>query len=656
MGIALVAAMLHPTRGEESLKSPDGRIEISIEMPAKNSGKSPRWSARFRGKGVLGDCELGLQAADEGDLLKNAVVAQEKRRSVNQEVQVLFGKSDRARDHFNEIRLTLETVTQRHIDVVFRCYNDAIALRYEVAADKPGSSIIVTDETTSFGALGNAAAYAQYLENYQTSHEHNVTVVPYDDLPPGTLLDMPLTLMWEDGSCAAITEAALRHYAGMSLMRASNSAPASLVCKLTPRPDGTKVARSLPMQTPWRVVLLGKNAGALLESNTLYCLNEPSTIQDTSWIKPGKITFHWWNGDVYDGKPGLPMLSFEMNKKYIDFCAREGIPTHSITSTEGVTTPWYQQSIQGVAPGPDTDVTRPRPGFDLAAIQRYASSKNVRLWTWVHQAALRGKLEEAFAAFEKQGWTGMMVDFFDHDDQENVEFSEEILKAAAHHHILIQFHGIWKPTGVQRTYPNLVNHEGALNLEYLKWSDRCTPEHDLMMAFTRLIAGPMDYHLGGFRAVPRSDFKPHHVAPNVLGTRGHQLAMYVCFDNPNPMLADYPTAYEGQPGFDFLKMIPTWCDETKVVHAEIGQLLVTARRKSNTWYLGGLSAGKARTLALPLTFLEKGEYVAKLWTDASDTASNPNHLETENRTVIAGETMKIKIGIDGGFVAQILPR
>ena len=146
-----------------------------------------------------------------------------------------------------------------------------------------------------------------------------------------------------------------------------------------------------------------------------------------------------------------------------------------------------------------------------------------------------------------------MVDFFDHDDQETVEFAEEILQAAARHHILIHFHGVWKPTGWQRTYPNLMNHEGALNLEYLKWSDRCTPEHTLNLLFTRMVAGPMDYHAGGFRAVTRAEFKPIYIAPNVLGTRCHHLAMYVCFDNPNPMVADYPSAYEGQPGFDFLK-------------------------------------------------------------------------------------------------------
>ena len=309
----------------------------------------------------------------------------------------------------------------------------------------------------------------------------------------------------------------------------------------------------------------------------------------------------------------------------------------------------------GVEPGPDTDVTRPRAGFDLEAIQRYAKSQHVRLWSWVHQGALRGRVEEAFAAFERLGWSGMMVDFFDHDDQDSIEFAESVLAAAARHRILIHLHGVWKPTGLERTYPNLMNHEGALNLEYLKWSDRCTPEHDLLMAFTRLVAGPMDYHLGGFRAVPRADFKPRNIAPNVLGTRCHMLAMYVCFDNPNPMVADYPTAYEGQSGFDFLKLVPTWWDETRVIAGEIGEVLVTARRKAKTWYLGGMSAKRARELDLPLSFLGSGRYTAKLWKDAPDTETEPNHLATETLLVSAGDALKVHFALDGGFVGQIAP-
>jgi alpha-glucosidase len=638
----------------EPLKSPDGRIQMSIQMPAPGSSERPRWSATFRGKPVFTDCEVGLQTAGAGELLAGSRVVRENRRSVDQRVRVLFGKSDHADDRFHETRLTFETQKQLRTDLVFRCYDDAIALRYELSDPALGSPLTISEEFTSFRVEGAPTAYVQYLEHYKTSHEHHVDPVTYGDIRRDALLDLPLTFAWKDGSYAAITEAALRNYAGMALMRSSHAlSPLHLVCKLTPRADGTKVVRPLPMQTPWRVALLGDRPGALLESNTIYCLNEPNAIKDVSWIQPGKITFSWWNGDTYDGQKAEPILSFDVAKKYIDFCARNGIPTHSLTSTEHPTTPWYQQSKQVVEPGPDTDVTRPREGFDLKAIHQYAESKKIRLWTWVHQAALRGRVEEAFTAFEKLGWTGMMVDFFDHDDQDSVEFAESIIQAAARHHILIQLHGVWKPTGWERTYPNLVNHEGALNLEYLKWSNRCTPEHNLMLAFTRQIAGPMDYHLGGFRAVPRAKFKHEHIAPSVLGTRCHMLAMYVCFDNSNPMIADYPTAYEGQPGFDFLKLVPTWWDETRVLVAEVGEVLVTARRKGKTWYLGGMSAKRPRDLEVPLSFLGAGSYTTRIWKDAPNSESEPNHLATETQQVSVDDVLKIHLALDGGFVAEL---
>jgi alpha-glucosidase len=231
-------------------------------------------------------------------------------------------------------------------------------------------------------------------------------------------------LFWPDDTSVAITEASLRHYAGMALMRpVSDAASNTLVAQLTPRADGTKVVRSLPMQTPWRVAIIGEGPASLLESQILHLLNAPSVIADTSWITPGKITFHWWNGDVFHGRPGSPILSVEMAKRNIEFCASNNIAAHYLTSTEDTTTPWYQQSKPGVEPGPDTDVTRPREGFDLGLIRRCAESKGVRLWTWVHHGALRGRVEEAFSAFEKLGWSGMMVDFFDHDDQDTVEFA-----------------------------------------------------------------------------------------------------------------------------------------------------------------------------------------------------------------------------------------
>jgi alpha-glucosidase len=201
-----------------------------------------------------------------------------------------------------------------------------------------------------------------------------------------------------------------------------------------------------------------------------------------------------------------------------------------------------------------------------------------------------------------------------------------------------------------------MNHEGALNLEYLKWSALCTPEHTLRVAFTRLIAGPMDYHLGGFRAALPADFRPSNAAPRVLGTRGHQLGLYVCIDNPAPMVADYPAAYRDQPGFDFVREVPTWWDETRVLQAEVGRLLVTARRRAAVWYLGAIAAGEAREVALPLDFLAPGEHELRLWRDGAEVARDPNLLEVEQRVLRAGETLRVLVGSGGGFVARFEPR
>ena len=637
-----------------SLLSPNGEIKLNINLPAGKLNELPNWSATFEGRQILSSCALSLDLIGQGNVLSGAQLAKVTKSSHHNRIRVLFGKVDFAKDNYQELKLDLVSPGKQPVTAVFRCYNDAIAFRYELTGQKKERKAVIADEGTSFRLTGNPKSFVQYLENYTTSHEHPVDIELLSNVKPDTLLDMPATFVYPDGTHIAITEAALRQYAGMALMRSARDN--SLTCKLTPRPDGNKVFRELPFETPWRVVLVGKSAGSLLESNVLHCLNGPNETGDTSWIQPGKMTWPWWNGNVVkDGKDEPPIFSLEAQKTYIDFCAANGILYQS-TIANNTTTPWYFQTKQGVSPGPDTDVTRVRPELDLASIRKYADSKGVRLWTWVHQAALRGRVEEAFAAFEKMGWKGMMVDFFDHDDQESVEHAEAILKAAAKHHILIHFHGIWKPTGLERTFPNLMNNEASLNLEVYKWGNRVNPEHTLNLLFTRMLAGPMDYHSGGFRAVKPQNFAAHFVGPNVLGSRCNMLASYVCFDNPNPMVADYPDAYANQPGFDFLKLVPTWWDETRILASEIGSYIVTARRKGKTWYVGAMTSKKFNSLSLPLSFLGNGSYAAKLWKDSTETESDPNKLNTITAEHKRDDIISLKLASEGGgFVGQFTP-
>jgi alpha-glucosidase len=274
----------------------------------------------------------------------------------------------------------------------------------------------------------------------------------------------------------------------------------------------------------------------------------------------------------------------------------------------------------------------------------------------VHWKALEPRLEEAFQRYEEWGISGLMIDFLDSDDQTIVNFCERALESAARHKLHIQFHGSYKPSGEQRTFPNLFNREGVLNLEYLKWSKRCTPPHDVEAAYVRQLAGPLDYHLGGFRAIANKDFVAQNENPFVLGTRCHQLAMYVVYENPMPMVCDTPEAYENQPGFDFIVNVPATWDETQFAAGDPGESIVLARRRGDVWYVGGMTDWTRRTIDVPLDFLGSGPYTAKLYTDGSMDEDQPNAIRITTVDVESSVALPIEMASGGGFAAIISPK
>jgi alpha-glucosidase len=592
---------------------------------------------------------------------------------------LLWGKTKHIRNHYRAMNVRLKTKSGVQWDIEFRAYDDGVAWRYGFPEQKQLRDFVIEDESSEFRLGGNPTVMFTICDGYTTSHEALYEKKPLSELPEGKLLDKPLLAVWPDGTAAAITEAGLRDFAGMylevekadrpnfALSRGRGFNPTGaksnqpfifLRTRLSPLPGKTDtlVVGKPPHWSPWRVVLLANEAGRLIENNVLLCLNDPPE-GDYRWLKPGKTTFHWWNGRVEHGPPSTPDNNFAIHKKYIDFCARNKIAYHAVISVEG-NRPWFVQSTPGFAdlPHADTDILTPRPDIDLPRILDYARQKGVGIRFWVHWKPLSEKLDEAFAQYERWGIRGLMVDFMDRDDQPMVQWQEQCLRAAAKHKLHIQFHGSYKPTGEQRTFPNLFNREGVLNLEYLKWSDLCTPQHSVDVAYTRQLAGPVDFHLGGFRAVPRDKFQPRDLNPLVMGTRANQLALYVVYENPMPMVADDPSAYERQPGFDFIVEVPTTWDETRFVAGEVGEYIVVARRSGDAWYLGGITNWTPRELRLPLDFLGSGTYVARLYLDDSPDGTQPNKIRQETRLVTAGKSLEVSLAPGGGIAAKLRPK
>jgi alpha-glucosidase len=399
-------------------------------------------------------------------------------------------------------------------------------------------------------------------------------------------------------------------------------------------------------------LLIGDRVGSLIESTLITSLNEPLALNDVSWLKPGKTTFPWWNGNVLPDTLNAPGNNFITQKYYIDFCARNDIEYHSVV--EYGLHQWYVDDGIPFSPGPHSNVTKPVPGLNMKEVCDYANSKGVGIRVWVHWGALYPKLDSAFYLFEKWGIKGMMVDFMDRDDQQMVNIQNEILKKAAAHHLHIQFHGAYKPTGLHRTYPNEFTREGTLNYEINKWDkDGLSPDHDINIPFTRMLAGSTDYHLGGFRAVPKDKFRRQYTRPLMLGTRSHMLAMYVVLENYQGMVCDYPEAYEGEAGFDFLKVVPTTWDETKVLEARVDEYLVIARRKGNDWYIGAITNHQERSLTIPLSFLGINAYTMHQYADAYDSVQEPNHITEKVADISSIESISIKLASGGGFVAHL---
>jgi alpha-glucosidase len=630
--------------------SPDGRNAIELSLDGNPGRRSIRLRITRRGRPVLLVSPLDVQLAAHGWLSDGSRIASRQQRMTNETFVMPWGKSRQVTSHASRAQARLVNRAGLAWEIELIACDDGVGYRYRLPAQDDFATAAIEDEAADYQFAGNPTMHYTACKRFTTDHESEFRRQPLTDLPRETLLDLPLLAVWPDGSAAAVTEARLRDFAGMYLVR--RGPEPVLRSRLSTARDtpGSLVILKPPHASPWRIVQLGDRAGELLESNLLVTLNDTPPPGDYSWARPGKTTWHWWNGTAEQGLPFPCGMNLATHKYYVDFCAAHGIAYHAVVADDR---PWYVQAAKDFAPHDDTDILTPRPELELPKLLEYARRHGVGIRLWVHWLPLERRLEEALAKYAQWGISGLMVDFLDRDDQAMVNFCDRVLESAARHKLHIQFHGSYKPSGEWRTFPHLFNREGVLNLEYLKWSSRCTPPHNVESAYVRALAGPLDYHLGGFRSVARSQFVPRNENPLVLGTRCHHLAMYVVYENPMPMVCDAPSAYANQPGFEFIVAVPTTWDETRFVAGDAGDYLVMARRAGTKWYLGGMTDWTAREVNVPLDFLADGRYEARLFVDGSQDETKPNAIRIDTRTVAAGSSLTIAMAPGGGFAAIV---
>ena len=613
------AAPAAASAADLSLKSPNGRVEIVV---GTNSERQPTYAVRFDGRPVLAPSPLGLDVDKGGRLSYGLAVTGSQRRSGDRRYTLAAGKSRIAEDRFEELAVDLQDDSGRKLRLLFRAYDDGAAFRYLVPAQTALAAANVFGEMTRFDFPRDYRCWGLNLGKFGSSHEGEFDPLLASSLREHNLYDAPLVCSTGEGTTTfAIAEAALKNYAGMYLQGRGDGGLGAQV-KLSPRLEDPLVAVRTrigsDIVSPWRVVMVGDAPAKLLDSNLIANLS-PDPEGDFSWVKPGKSAWDWWNGPTVAGVKTAG-TNDETVKRFIDFAASSGFDYMMID--EG----WYRGAGGGGIVRPGVDVTRTIPEINLPELVEYGRKKGVGLWLWLNWKALDAQMDEALPLYEKLGIKGIKVDFMDRDDQPMVDWYHRLLRKAADHKLMVNLHGAYHPTGLARTYPNYLTQEGVMGAEYNKWSRRVTARHNVTLAFTRQLLGPMDYTPGGFGNLTPETFAIRNAPPFVQTTRGHGLAMYVVYESPFSIVADTPDAYRGQPGFDFIKDVPTTWDETRALAGSIGDYIVVARRKGRDWYVGAMTNEEGRTVSLPLDFLGSGRYAATAWTDGeAPTALNIAH-------------------------------
>ncbi|WP_263413022.1 glycoside hydrolase family 97 protein [Terriglobus aquaticus] len=614
--------------------SPAGHVHVTLDF------ETLQYQVTFDDATILEPSPLGLEFKDQAPLGPMRLVHHDSRR-VDRFWHPVLGKASQVRDHYQQESFDLaeNSAPFRRLSLQVRCFDDSVAFRYQIPNQPGFENFTITREKTGFRPPDGVAVWASSYKTFRSAYEEEYPRRAFNELPEGKLLGLPALLQISPTTFAAITEADLTDWAGMYLVREG----ATLTASLSPRLDGDGLVRaSAPRNSPWRVILLAHTPAALLESHTIENLNPSSRIADASWINPGIMAWdHWWSGEVE--------MTNASNERFIDFASFMGFPYQLVDWQ------WY-----GPFNKPEADITKAAPQLDMPALLHYAAERNVRLWLWLHsgdvdRARSAGTLDAAFATYRRWGVAGVKIDFMNSDDQDRVRWYEEIVRLAAQHQLMVDFHGAYKPTGLEVTWPNLLTREGVLGNEYNKFSTRDTPTHKATLPFTRGLAGPMDYTPGGFLNTSPAKFRPT-TPTQVMGSRANELALFVLYWSPLTCVSDDPAHYvlggKEAPGLSFLRGLPTVWDETRGLDGEVGKHVIVARRKDKDWWLGGITADDEYMLQLPLRFLGNGRYVAHVYQDPTAPDAPYTEVREETRTVTSADLLSVKMRPAGGIAVH----
>lgn len=636
-----------------TVTSPDGRNVVTLDQ---SGADLPVWSVTRDGSAVIAPSATGLRTDVAGFGAKGFTVVDAKTRQVNDTYAIVLGKAKTAPDVYTETQLTFrEKEGGRTIGLVVRAYDNGVALRY-VLPNQPGFETFgIYGEKTEFSFARDYDCWGLNIGKYHNAHEGEFDPVKSSLIRDHYLLDSPLVCKTGVKETAfALAESDVKNYPATFYTRKGDNG-LGVAIKLPPRLDSDSIKpyvakitqTGTEFRTPWRVVMLADSPRQLVESNLVATLGEPSQIRDTSWIKGGKSAWDWWNG--FNAPVPKPGINTETYKAYVDFAREMGLDY--ILIDEG----WYTGS--STRPRKGSDVTKPIAAVDMPAILKYAKERNVRVMIWLQWEQLDWQMDEAFAAYETWGIAGVKIDFMDRSDQDMVDYFHKVLSKAADHKLLVDLHGAYAPNGLVRTWPNYITQEGVLGAEYNKWTTRITARHNVTLPYTRMILGPIDYTPGGFANRTPETFQIHENRPLTMTTRGQAIAMYIVYDSPLVMVSDAPQAYKKvdgswEDGADFIRDVPTTWDETRVIAGDIGEYIVTARRKGDVWYIGAMTNETGRTIEVPLNFLGDGQYDATVWQDGA----TPTTLDRTAQVTARGANLSLRLAPSGGATVKIVPK